>query len=106
MTIDDYNAPCPKCAQGRMVGPRYQFAPEALLYVCSVCGYRETRPTADSTDKKKFYEWAWENMPTPYPPPIKYIEPIEYIYPLQYFATARDQGILFNGPDGTRIFNL
>ena len=48
---------CPKCEQGRMDGPHYNFkhlsglpgtTKESLSYQCTKCGYVQHRPTADS----------------------------------------------------------
>lgn len=40
---------CPKCGSTNIAGPTYrprgEFKPEALVYACRTCGYREDGPT-------------------------------------------------------------
>lgn len=60
MFYDDRFAPCPKCSQGELRGPRYECDHQGnrgkLRYVCSVCGYEMHTPCVDA---KKQTEIPW-----------------------------------------------
>lgn len=57
------NTPCPKCGIGTLAGPTYQRIPECLVYRCTVCGYREERPTADKVKDDALIKALWTNTP-------------------------------------------
>jgi len=49
--------PCPKCEQGKLLGPRYNPSSDLLAYRCDVCGYNQETVTKTKTNHKGPTQW-------------------------------------------------
>lgn len=55
-------APCTKCGQGHLQGPRYRkslIGREVLVYTCDCCAFEQERETADAKKSSELKGRAW-----------------------------------------------